>query len=206
MSGMSATSFAASRGQNVIRLSQVNSSSRELGHFYCEVPDANDINQVLYISICELQTCTAIDLPHTYDSVSFFCYTVDIGVVTIAPSGPINKSAGEIFILECSIDISPYPLPQHIPSLILDWFFGPTNTSLPPGVAVSDMESANYTHSRTLQFFPLLESHAGMYTCQLGNNNSLADSIIISTCIHIYPYDCSILYLNYTLIQSLCRS
>ena len=60
MGDMSATSFAVSRGQNVIRLSQVNSSSRELGHFYCEVPDANDINQMLYISICEyaqLLTC-----------------------------------------------------------------------------------------------------------------------------------------------------
>ena len=58
---------------------------------------------------------------------------------------------------------------------ILEWFFGPENSSLPSDVVVSNMtNNSNYTS--TLQFSPLYKNHAGTYTCRVGYS---AASIII---------------------------
>lgn len=102
---------------------------------------------------------------------------VDVGDLTFSPSGPIIKHTGETFTLKCSVDISPYPLPQNVPFPILE-FFGPTNTSL----SMSDVTNIRNIYASTLHFFSLQESHAGMYACQLGKNKNLAASIRISTC------------------------
>ena len=54
MDDMSATSFTVNRGPSEVRLLLAN-SPQEGGNFYCEVPDADDISQMLYVNICELQ-------------------------------------------------------------------------------------------------------------------------------------------------------
>ena len=46
--------FARSRGQRKVRLSRFQSPS-ERGRFYCELIDINDVNQTIYVNICEYQ-------------------------------------------------------------------------------------------------------------------------------------------------------
>ena len=102
--------------------------------------------------------------------------------MTISLSGPNHaRTAGETsFILECSATITPKPLPDNVTSPEFEWFFGPTNTSLPSGVTVSDVTNSGNTYTSTLQFPPLQESHTGMYTCRLGGNERLAANISIT--------------------------
>ena len=106
--------------------------------------------------------------------------SVDISPVTIAPSETNIRTVGEIFIVMCSADIILNSLPQ---SVTFEWFFGSTNSSLPPDVTVvSDVTKGGnpYSITSTLQFSPLLAFHAGMYTCQLGGNERLAAKTTIS--------------------------
>ena len=86
--------------------------------------------------------------------------------VTVSPSGPTTKIAGEIFSLVCSADV--YPLPVYGPLPIFEWFFD--NSFLRSGVTVSNVtKSGNTTCASTLQFSPLRKIHAGIYTCQIGS-------------------------------------
>ena len=105
---------------------------------------------------------------------------VDIGAMTISPSDNITESVGKSFILECSVDIVTNPLPQNVPSPTFEWLYGPSNASLPSGVIMSDVTNSSNTYTSTLKFFPLRESHAGVYTCQLGGNERLAVNTIVS--------------------------
>ena len=84
--------------------------------------------------------------------------------MTISPSGPNHaRIAGETsFILKCSSTITPNPLPDNVSSPKFEWFFGPTNTSLPSGVTVSNVTNSGNTYTSTLQFPLLQESLAGM--------------------------------------------
>ena len=96
---------------------------------------------------------------------------VSIGEVTISPSGSSSGSPGDDFSLTCSAaTINNSPLPSNVPSLIFEWFYGPSgNASLPFGVTPTATISSNgSTYTSTLQFSPLNQSHAGMYTCRLG--------------------------------------
>ena len=97
---------------------------------------------------------------------------MDIGSVTISPSGTIIKSPEprSDFSLVCSANVSAVYGSQ--PKLIFEWFFGPENSSLPSDVVVSN--NSNYTS--TLQFSPLYKNHTGTYTCRVGYS---AASIII---------------------------
>ena len=96
--------------------------------------------------------------------------------MTISPSGPNHaRIAGETsFTLECSATITPNPLPDNVPSPKFEWFYGPNNMSLPFNVTMSDVTNNSSTYTSTLEFSPLRESHAGMYTCRLGGNERLA--------------------------------
>ena len=101
-------------------------------------------------------------------------FAVDISEMTITPSVSGIGTAGEMFTLNCSANITPNPLPEDVPPPSFEWFYGPINTSLPSGVTVSDVTNSGNTYTSTLQFSPLLVSHAGMYTCRLGGNERLA--------------------------------
>ena len=105
-------------------------------------------------------------------------YTVNFGnnfladPVTISPSG--SNTTGETYSLMCSATLfDPIPLPPDVPSPTFEWFSGLNNASLPssvtPTATVFSSSNANsITYTNTLQFSPLSQSHAGMYTCQLG--------------------------------------
>ena len=110
-----------------------------------------------------------------------FGTTYDTSQVTLSPSGP--GIAGNFFTLRCSaILTSPIPLPFNVPSPTFEWFYGPnSNAPLPPGVipSVTVLMSGNIYYS-ILLFSPTLnESHAEMYTCQLGAGR-LVNSTIVS--------------------------
>ena len=77
----------------------------------------------------------------------------------ITPSGSLS-TAGGTGSLVCSAMITTNPRPDNIPSPTVEWFFGPNNSSLPSGVITTP-------DGNTLQFSPLNQSHAGMYTCRL---------------------------------------
>ena len=98
---------------------------------------------------------------------------MNISEVFISTADSTTGCAGKIFTLECSADVTPIPLPQNVPLPHFEWFFGPTNTSVPSGVTVSDVTNSGNTYTSTLQFSPLRESHTGTYTCQLGGNERL---------------------------------
>ncbi len=83
--------------------------------------------------------------------------------MTITPSGSSGSStAGGTGSLVCSAVITTNPLPDNVPSPItnVQWFFGPNNSPLPSGVITTP-------GSNILQFSPLNQSHAGLYTCRL---------------------------------------
>ena len=101
--------------------------------------------------------------------------------MTISPSNHNIGVAGETFILSCSADITPHPLPKNVPFPSFQWFYGPTNASLPSGVTVSDVINSGNTYTSTMQFTPLQGFHAGIYTCRLGGNEGLAATSTIIT-------------------------
>ena len=86
--------------------------------------------------------------------------------VTISPSGPIVKNPGSNFSLVCSANI--YPLPVNGSPPILEWFFGPENSSLPSGVVVSNATDRSNNYTSALWFSQLRENHTGIYTCKSG--------------------------------------
>ena len=100
---------------------------------------------------------------------------MDIEAVTISPSGSNNAYVGEDFSLVCSADIVTQ---DDSPSPHFQWFFGPNNDSLPFQTPMTTNSGDTYTS--TLQFSPLSQSHAGMYTCQLGGNARLAARITLT--------------------------
>lgn len=105
-------------------------------------------------------------------------YAVDIGGISVSGHDIAVREMCE-FTLECSAEISPYPLPANVPYPNFEWFFGPTNSSLPSGVTISDMRNISNNYISTLQFSPLLPHNFGMYTCRLGGNERLAANTFI---------------------------
>ena len=90
--------------------------------------------------------------------------------MTISPSGSTG-TAGETYSLTCSttLNSNSVPFPSDVPSPTFEWFFGPNNSSLPSGViAMATTFDLVNTFISTLQFSPLSQSRAGMYTCRLG--------------------------------------
>ena len=104
--------------------------------------------------------------------------SVNIGAVTIAPSGGSNTvTVGTNFSLVCSAIVETQ---SDSPTPIFKWFYGTNNGSVPFGaLAMATVMGSVNTYISTLQFSPLQESHAGMYTCRLGGNARLASNAII---------------------------
>ena len=118
-------------------------------------------------------------LPSVIGNLYCFPPSVDIGPVTIGPSAASNIAvAGTSFSLVCLATVQTQD-DSRIPNF--DWFFGPNNASLPSGVTpMATVMGSGNTYSSTLQFSPLQQSHAGMYTCRLGSNARLAVSTMIT--------------------------
>ena len=99
----------------------------------------------------------------------------DVDRVTFSPStGSTATTAGQRdYSLNCSATLfQPASLPSNVPSPNFLWSFD-DSTSLPSGVTamptvMSSSNSNSETYTSTLQFSRLSQSHAGMYTCQLG--------------------------------------
>ena len=107
----------------------------------------------------------------------FPIHTVNIGPVTITASGGSNTGiAGTNFSLVCSATVETQ---NDTPTPNFDWFFGTNNDSLPSGATPMATDMGN-TYTSTLQFSPLQESHAGMYTCRLGSNARLAVNAMVT--------------------------
>ena len=113
--------------------------------------------------------------------------TVDLEPVVISSTPVITDSNSLIGIagdqdvtIVCSVNITTNPLPEGVPLPSFEWFYGSTNTSLPSGVTDSARTHSDNTYTSTLQFSPLLVSHAGMYTCRLRDNERLAASIEVT--------------------------
>ena len=107
-----------------------------------------------------------------------FGITFNASQVTISSSGP--GIAGNSFTLMCSATLTePIPLPFNVLSPTFEWFYGPnSNASLPSGVTPR-ANFTGYTYTSILQFCSLNESHAGIYTCQIGAGQ-LANSAMVS--------------------------
>ena len=95
--------------------------------------------------------------------------------MVIYPFGSsITSTAGMNFTLECSAVVTPNPLPENVSYPSFEWFYGPNNSSLPLGISVSNVSRSGNSYISNLYFSPLRQSHAGIYTCRLGDNARLA--------------------------------
>ena len=129
------------------------------------------------ILVCYLRVLYSCSDTYIYDDI-LYTHTVNIGTVSIFPSvtSTVTRTAGDNFVLVCRADnIIPNPPPEDV---TFEWFFGPRNSSLPTGVTVSNVTNTSGTYSSTLQFSPLLLSHAGMYTYRLWNSSHIASANI----------------------------
>ncbi|MCG8620649.1 MAG: hypothetical protein MJE68_01440, partial [Proteobacteria bacterium] len=115
--------FYRNRGTRVVRLNYRQGSFTERGLFRCEVPDASNINQRIYVNIGNTFGLNSII------SLATFLNSVHTGNLTVSPFAPATKITGEMFSLVCSADIHPLPTHGHAQLSIFEWFFD--NSSLP---------------------------------------------------------------------------
>ena len=120
--------------------------------------------------------------------------------MTISVSG--SSTAGESSSLVCKAGIA---IQSNTPRPHFQWFFGPNNNSLPfrPPMTTNNGEM----YRSTLQFSPLSQSHAGMYTCRLGGNARLAARTTLmvngTQCICVSIIDFVCLCLDYFIVAPL---
>ena len=118
----------------------------------------------------------------------FIIITVNSSRPVITPSTQNTGTVGQLFNLTCSIDISPYPLPDNVEQPTFEWTHDTANEIL-PSVSVTPSNTTTYsaTYSNILQFSPLLESHSGSYRCKVGGNELLqANATLNVTGAHFY--------------------
>ena len=106
--------------------------------------------------------------------------------VAISFSG--SSTIGETYLLTCSATlIDPVPLPSTVPLPTFKWFVGlNASESLSSGITVvpmstvtaSSSNSMTIIYTSTVQFSPLIHSHAGMYTCQLGAGSPVNSAMV----------------------------
>ena len=173
--GGSLHNFARNRGidESVVRLYRIkNNFAPERGRFRCDIHDAAGSCYQLYVNICKLVADRESLGMQNYMIV---IYAVNIGAVSVTRQNHSNTTIN----LNCSAEIFHNPLPENVSYPSFEWFFGPTNSSLPSGVTVSNITQRGNSYYSSLQFSPLLPHHAGMYTCRLGGNERLAATICV---------------------------
>ena len=114
--------------------------------------------------------------------INIFILTVDIGPVSISPSTPTTVTAGETVDLQCSVDITPHPLPENTSTPEFEWFFCQTFSQ--PVTSTTTNNGSTYTS--TVQFTSVSESDGGTYTCRLRGNHRTA----VTTSVTIEPGEC----------------
>ena len=117
-----------------------------------------------------------------------FGFRFNVDHVTISPStGSTATTAGQRdYSLTCSstlFELDRIISRSNVPSPNFQWSFD-GSTSLPSGVTamptvMSSSNSTSETYTSTLQFSPLSQSHAGMYTCRLGPGR-LVNSVVVT--------------------------
>ena len=115
---------------------------------------------------------------HYYISMS----SVTIGPGSLSISHPITVTAGETVYLQCSVDITPHPLPAGTSTPEFEWFFGQTFNS----PLTSTTINSGSTYSSTLHLTSVSESDGGLYTCRLRGNHRTA----VSTILTVEPCEC----------------
>ena len=110
----------------------------------------------------------------------FLTHTVNISCVSIS-SRTINSTARprETVYLQCSVDITPHPLPANTSTPEFEWFFGQTlNQTL--NSRYYNTTNIGSTYSSTLAIPSVNESDSGMYTCRLRGNHMTAVSTMLT--------------------------
>ena len=107
---------------------------------------------------------------------SFLFHAVDIGPISIIPSAPLVTS-GQAVTLQCSVAITPHPLPDGTSTPVFEWFFGQTfNQPLTP----STTTNSGSTYTSTYSITSAMESDDGMYTCRLRGSQRTAVSTMVT--------------------------
>ena len=102
---------------------------------------------------------------------------MDIDTIMISLSARIIGYAGVATTLTCSTVIASGSPPQAV---IFEWFFASNaNSALPSGVTSYVTENDN-NYMSILEFSPLQSTHAGLYTCQFGDNQKLRRDVLVT--------------------------
>ena len=115
-----------------------------------------------------------------------FGFHFELDPVNISPStGSTATTAGQRdYSLTCSATLyDPSRLPSDVPMPNFQWSFD-GSTSFHSGVTamptiMSSMNETSETYTSILQFSPLSQSYAGMYTCRLGAASLAAHTELI---------------------------
>ena len=113
--------------------------------------------------------------------------TVTIGSVSISPTTLITVTPGETVNLQCTVDITPHPLPAGTSTPKFEWFFAQIFNS----PLTSTTTNSSSTYSSILQLTSVRESDGGMYTCRLRGNHRTA----VSTTVTVEPGECLFVYM-----------
>ena len=122
--------------------------------------NAGDKYIFLFLNLCTL--------------INFFL-AVDIGSVSITLSAS-TVTAGQTANLQCSVDITPHPLPAGTSSPVFEWFFGSTFDR--PLTSTTTNSGSTYTSTYCISSARV--SDGGMYTCRLGGNQRTAVNTMVT--------------------------
>ena len=100
-------------------------------------------------------------------------HAVDIGPVSITPSAPSTAPAGQTVDLQCSVVITPHPLPADTSTPVFEWFLDNQPLS-------STTTNNDSTYTSIYSFTPVRESDGGIYTCRLRGNQRTAISVNVT--------------------------
>ena len=110
-----------------------------------------------------------------------------IGSVSITLSAPLTVTAGQAVHLQCSVVITPNPLPAGTPTPVFEWFFGQTFNQPLTSTTINN----GSTYASTYSITSAMESDEGMYTCRLRGNQRTAVHTIVTLqlreCFHRKP-------------------
>ena len=168
--------FYRNRNDRVVRLIRHGAPS-ERGLFYCQLPNANNIVQTIYVNIGKLMSSTHFKVCHGLVTMfSWFLVDLHIHSSTSCPSQTCTRTIAEIgFSVTCSVRGAPTNTD------VLEWLFA--GSILPDDIMTMPQTetSGNINiYNSTLLFPPLQLSHAGVCTCRVRGHERLAEQLVIN--------------------------